>query len=203
MYDAGYASSSRLYETAHTGMGMTPGSYRRGGYGMTITYTIKECSLGRLLVGATERGICAVSLGNSDEGLVHSLRHEYPAARTRRDDEALEDWAREIASSLEERQPQFEDLPVDMRGTEFQQQVWRELRSIPYGATRSYGEVARAIGRPGAVRAVAHACASNHVALVIPCHRVVREDGSPGGYKWGIERKEALLAHEQGLVAVG
>jgi AraC family transcriptional regulator of adaptative response/methylated-DNA-[protein]-cysteine methyltransferase len=203
MYDAGFASSSRLYEKAHTGMGMTPGSYRRGGYGMTITYTIIDCSLGKLLVGATERGICAVSLGNSEESLVESLRHEYPAARIGRDDRALEDWAQEIAASLEERQPELEDLPVDMRGTEFQQQVWRELRTIPYGSTRSYSEIAMAIGRPGAVRAVAHACGANHVAVVIPCHRVVREDGSLGGYKWGIERKEALLAHERGLVAVG
>jgi AraC family transcriptional regulator of adaptative response/methylated-DNA-[protein]-cysteine methyltransferase len=202
MYGAGYASSSRLYENAHAGMGMTPGSYRRGGYGMTIAYAINDCSLGKLLVGATERGICAVSLGGSEHSLIESLRHEYPAARIRRDDAALEDWAQEIARSLEERRPGLEELPVDLRGTEFQQQVWRELRAIPYGATRSYSEIARAIGHPTAVRAVAHACGANRVALVIPCHRVVREDGSLGGYKWGIERKEALLAQEQG-VAVG
>jgi AraC family transcriptional regulator of adaptative response/methylated-DNA-[protein]-cysteine methyltransferase len=199
MYDAGYGSSSRLYEKARTGMGMTPGSYRRGGEGMTITYTIINCSLGRLLVGTTELGICAVSFGSSDDALVRSLRHEYPAARINRDDVALEGWAEEIVRSLEERQPQLDDLPIDVRGTEFQQHVWQEIRSIPYGSTRSYSEVARAIGHPSAVRAVAHACGMNHIALVIPCHRVVREDGSMGGYKWGIERKAAILAREHSL----
>jgi AraC family transcriptional regulator of adaptative response/methylated-DNA-[protein]-cysteine methyltransferase len=167
---------------------------------MTIKYTIKDCSVGKMLVGATERGICLVALGSSDEELREDLRLEYPAAHTHRDDAALEGWAREIAGSLEERRPDMDDLPVDVSGTEFQERVWRELRTIPYGNTRSYSEVARAIGQPAAVRAVAHACGANHVALVIPCHRVVREDGSLGGYKWGIERKEALLTHERALV---
>jgi AraC family transcriptional regulator of adaptative response/methylated-DNA-[protein]-cysteine methyltransferase len=196
MYDAGFASSSRLYEKAHAGMGMTPGSYRRGGEGMTIKYTTTDCALGRLLVGATERGICAVSFGPTDEALVDGLRREYPASHLVRDDHALEGWAHDIARSLEERQPHLADLPIDVQGTDFQQRVWRELRNIPYGATRSYSEVARAIGQPAAVRAVAHACGANHVALVIPCHRVVREDGSLGGYQWGIDRKEAILSHE-------
>ncbi len=131
---------------------------------------------------------------------VKALHQEYPAAQTRRDDEALGGWTQEIICSLEERRPQLDDLPVDVQGTEFQERVWRELRAIPYGSTRSYSEVARAIGQPAAVRAVAHACGANHVALVIPCHRVVREDGSLGGYKWGIERKKALLAQERDLV---
>jgi AraC family transcriptional regulator of adaptative response/methylated-DNA-[protein]-cysteine methyltransferase len=200
MYDAGYASSSRLYERARAGMGMTPGSYRRGGDGMTIIYTIKDCSLGKMLVGATERGVCFVALGSSDDALRESLHQEYPAAQTRHDDKALDGWTQEIISSLEERRPQIDDLPVDVQGTEFQERVWRELRTIPYGSTRSYSEVARAIGQPAAVRAVAHACGANHVALVIPCHRVVGEDGSLGGYKWGLERKKALLAQERDLV---
>ena len=196
MHDAGYGSSSRLYEKAHAGMGMTPGSYRRGGEGMDIRYTIINSTLGKLLVGATERGICSVSFGSSDDMLVNNLRQEYPAANITRDDRALRDRAHEIAASLEERQPEVDELALDVRGTEFQESVWREIREIPYGSTRSYSEVARAIGHPSAVRAVAHACGMNHVALVIPCHRVVREDGSLGGYKWGIERKEAILAHE-------
>jgi AraC family transcriptional regulator of adaptative response/methylated-DNA-[protein]-cysteine methyltransferase len=199
MYDAGYGSSSRLYEKAQAGMGMTPGSYRRGGEGMNINYTIINSSLGKLLVGATDRGICSVSFGSSDEALVKSLHNEYPAAKITRGDKALEGRAHEIAASLEERQPQMDDLPVDVLGTEFQERVWQEIRAIPYGSTRSYSEVARAIGHPSAVRAVAHACGMNHVALVIPCHRVVREDGSLGGYKWGIDRKEAILAREHAL----
>jgi AraC family transcriptional regulator of adaptative response/methylated-DNA-[protein]-cysteine methyltransferase len=196
MYDAGFGSSSRLYEKAHAGMGMTPGSYRRGGEGMTIKYTTTNCSLGKLLVGATERGICAVSFGATDDALVQSLRQEYPAAHLVRDDHALDGWAHDIVQSLKERQPALADLPLDVQGTDFQHRVWHELRNIPYGSTRSYSDVARAIGQPSAVRAVAHACGANHVALVIPCHRVVREDGTLGGYKWGIDRKEAILSHE-------
>ncbi|MEO8286721.1 MAG: bifunctional DNA-binding transcriptional regulator/O6-methylguanine-DNA methyltransferase Ada [Chloroflexota bacterium] len=202
MYDAGYGSSSRLYETAHAGMGMTPGSYRRGGEGMTITYTIADSSLGRLLVGATEHGICAVGLSDSDDALLASLRSEYPAAHLKEDAAALQEWANDIVCSLEERRPQL-DLPLDVQGTPFQERVWQSLRTIPYGTTRSYSEVAEAIGQPSAVRAVARACATNHVALVIPCHRVVRGDGSLGGYKWGIDRKEALLAREQRGALVG
>jgi len=199
MHDAGYGSSSRLYEKAHAGMGMTPGSYRRGGEGMNINYTIIDSSLGKLLVGATGKGICSVLFGGSEDAVVNNLRHEYPAAKITRDDQALRDRANEIARSLEERQPQMDDLPVDVRGTQFQERVWQEIRAIPYGSTRSYSDVARAIGQPTAVRAVAHACGMNHLALVIPCHRVVREDGSLGGYKWGIERKEAILTREHAL----
>jgi AraC family transcriptional regulator, regulatory protein of adaptative response / methylated-DNA-[protein]-cysteine methyltransferase len=198
MYDAGYGSSSRLYETAPAALGMTPDRYRRGGEGMEIEYTIAECSLGKLLVGATEHGVCAVSLGDTDEELERALRTEYHAAhitRSSRDSERLGPWVQMIAGQLEGREPVR--LPVDVAASPFQQRVWQELRKIPYGTTRSYGQVAKAIGQPSAVRAVARACGANHVALVIPCHRVVREDGDLGGYKWGVERKKALLEGER------
>lgn len=195
MYDAGYGSSSRLYESAPMQMGMTPSSYKRGGEGLEIAYTTVDCSLGKLLVAATSRGVCAVSLGDTDDTLLAELRVEYPAACLKRDDEAMRHWLEAVLCGIEERQP-YLNLPLDVQGTPFQGRVWQELRAIPYGSTRSYSQVAQALDQPKAVRAVAQACANNRVALVIPCHRVVREDGSLGGYRWGIERKRALLAHE-------
>jgi AraC family transcriptional regulator of adaptative response/methylated-DNA-[protein]-cysteine methyltransferase len=195
MYVAGYGSSSRLYERAPTQLGMTPASYRRGGKGVRITYAIAGCSLGRLLVAATEKGVCVVRLGDSDAALEADLLSEYPAADSNRDDEALTDWVEQLLSHLDGHHPHL-DLPLDVQATAFQWSVWQKLREIPYGSTRSYSEVARGLGRPTATRAVARACATNPVALVIPCHRVVREDKSLGGYRWGIERKEALLKRE-------
>jgi len=191
MYSAGYGSSSRLYERAPTQLGMTPATYRRGGQGMHINYTIIDCSLGRLLVAATERGVCAVSLGDSDAALEAALLNEYPAAEIHHDGAAFSEWISPLLSYLNGQQPHL-NLPLDVQATAFQWRVWETLRAIPYGRTRSYGEIAQAIGNPKAVRAVARACATNPVAVVIPCHRVVREDGGLGGYRWGLERKKAL-----------
>jgi len=196
MYEAGYGSSSRLYERAPAQLGMTPADYRRGGKGVQISYTIAGCSLGRLLVAGTEKGVCSVRLGDSDAALEATLLSEYPAADVNRNDKALSEWVEQLLSHLNGERPHL-DLPLDVQATAFQWSVWEKLREIPYGSTRSYSEVARAMGRPTATRAVARACATNPVALVIPCHRVVREDKSLGGYRWGIERKQALLEGER------
>ena len=200
LYDAGYGSSSRLYERSNAKLGMTPATYRRGGEKMQINYTIVDSPLGRLLVAATSRGICGLSLGNSDAKLEAFLGSEYPNAEIHRDRNGLSRWVTAILKHLHGRQPQL-DLPVDVQATAFQWQVWEELRRIPYGATRSYSQVAQALGRPTATRAVARACATNPVSVVIPCHRVVREDGGLGGYRWGLERKRALLAQERARAA--
>jgi AraC family transcriptional regulator of adaptative response/methylated-DNA-[protein]-cysteine methyltransferase len=196
VYEAGYGSSRAVYERASAQLGMTPGAYRHGGRGMRIDYTITDSPLGRLLVAATERGVCSVCIGDSDGALKKALFDEYPAADIRLDSDGLHETVRAFRDHLEGRSTHL-DLPVDVQATAFQQQVWRELRVIPYGETRSYTDIARAVGRPQAVRAVAHACASNRVALLIPCHRVVRQDGSLGGYRWGLERKRALLNRER------
>ena len=196
MYDAGYGSSSRLYERAPAQLGMTPADYGRGGKGVLINYTIVGCTLGRLLVGGTSKGVCCVRLGDSDAELEATLFGEYPAADITRDDESLRKWVEPLVSHLNGQRPHL-DLPLDVQATAFQWSVWERLREIPYGSTQSYSEVARAMGRPTATRAVARACATNPVALVIPCHRVVREDKSLGGYRWGIERKKALLERER------
>ena len=201
LYAAGYGSSSRLYERAPTHLGMTPATYRRGGRGMRIRYTIVNSPLGRLLVGATDRGICAVSLCDSDDVLVAALEREYPAAEIERDTLGLNRWVAPFLTYLNGREPHLE-LPIDVRATAFQRQVWEALRAIPYGTTLSYSRVARAVGRPSAVRAVARACATNPAALLIPCHRVVREDGGLGGYRWGMERKQRLLSLERATARV-
>lgn len=197
MYQAGYGSSSRLYEHSTERLGMTPAAYKRGGSGASISYTIAPCSLGRLLVAATAKGVCAVRLGDSNKELEAALREEYSNAEINRDDKALSEWVKMLVDHLSGKHPNLE-LPLDVQATAFQLNVWQRLKEIPYGSTRSYSEVAEAIGRPSAVRAVARACATNPVALVIPCHRVVREDKSLGGYRWGIERKQALLDREKG-----
>jgi AraC family transcriptional regulator of adaptative response/methylated-DNA-[protein]-cysteine methyltransferase len=195
LYNAGYGSSSRLYEKAPQHLGMTPSAYQQGGRGIVIQYSILDCTLGRLLIAGTDRGVCAIRLGDSDEELETSLRDEFSAAEIFRDDAALRAWAEDLVQHLEGRQPQL-NLPLDIRATAFQMRVWRELQAIPYGSTRSYGEIATAIGQPSATRAVARACATNPVAVVIPCHRVVRGDRSLGGYRWGIDRKRRLLEQE-------
>lgn len=195
LYDAGYGSTSRVYERKPTGPGFTPAAYRRGGGGVSIAYAIVDCPLGRLLVAATGKGLCSVKLGDRDETLVDDLRHEYPAATFVADAAPLGRAVERILAHLDARVPHL-DLPLDVRGTAFQWQVWRYLQSIPWGETRSYSEVARAIGRPSAVRAVARACATNHVCLVVPCHRVVGADGALTGYRWGVSRKQALLERE-------
>lgn len=195
LYDAGYGSTSRVYERKPTG-GLTPAAYRRGAAGEGIAYRIVRCALGKLLVAATARGICAVKLGEEDEALEAELRREFPAALLGRDRTRTSAWVSAIVAHLEGRLPHL-DLPLDVRATAFQWRVWRHLQSIPYGATRSYSDVARAIGAPSAVRAVARACATNRVCLVIPCHRVVQKDGGLGGYRWGVERKQRLLNREK------
>jgi AraC family transcriptional regulator of adaptative response/methylated-DNA-[protein]-cysteine methyltransferase len=197
LYDAGFGSSSRLYERAPSQLGMTPATYRQGGAGMQIRYTIVNSPLGRLLVGATDRGISALYLGESDTRLEAALQKEYSRADIRRDRNGLEGWVGRILAHLRGQEPHL-DLPTDVQATAFQRRVWEELRRIPYGTTRTYSEVARAIGRPTAVRAVARACATNPVSVVVPCHRVVREDGNLAGYRWGLERKRALLEQESG-----
>lgn len=196
MYDAGYGSSSRLYEQANAELGMTPATYRRRGNGMAITYTTAQCNLGRLLVATTERGLCAVRLGDSDEELEAALRAEFNSAEIVKDDDALSQSVAAILNYLEGKQQALE-LPLDVQATTFQRRVWEALRRIPYGATRSYKEIAAAIGAPRAVRAVARACAANPLALVTPCHRVIATDGRLGGYRWGMERKQRLLARER------
>lgn len=196
LYEVGFGSSSRLYERSNARLGMTPATYRRGGRGMRIHYAIIVCSLGRLLVAATERGICAVHFGNSEVELRAALQGEFPAAELHSDGATLRSWVEVISAHLSGQKLHL-DLPLDVRATAFQWRVWEALRAIPYGETRSYSDVARAVGNPKAVRAVAHACASNPVPIVIPCHRVIRSDGSLGGYGGGVERKRALLAQER------
>jgi AraC family transcriptional regulator, regulatory protein of adaptative response / methylated-DNA-[protein]-cysteine methyltransferase len=194
--DAGYGSSSRFYERAGQRLGMTPSRYRSGGAQTSISYTIATSTLGKLLVAATERGVCAISLGKSDRDLELALKNEYPAATISRDRGRLAKWTSQVLEHLKGRQPRL-DLPLDVQATAFQWQVWTALTQIPRGETRSYRDVAAAIGRPGAVRAVARACATNPVALAIPCHRVVPSAGGVGGYRWGAERKKKLLEQEQ------
>jgi len=196
MYEAGYGSSSRLYERAASQLGMTPATYRKGGRRMSIGYTVANCPLGRVLVAATERGVCMVSLGDADAVLEAALVSEYPNAEIHRDAPELAKWVKAILSNLNGHERRL-DLPLDVEATAFQRRVWQELRRIPYGRTRSYTEVARAIGRPRAVRAVARACATNPVSIVVPCHRVVREDGNLAGYRWGLTRKAALIEAER------
>jgi AraC family transcriptional regulator of adaptative response/methylated-DNA-[protein]-cysteine methyltransferase len=198
-YEAGYGSSSGAYAQGGARLGMTPGAYRNGAGGVEIDYAIVDSALGRLLVGATARGVCAVALADDDAALEAALRSEYPRAQLRRSGGGFRAWVEAIVSYLRG-DAQALDLPVDVRATAFQERVWRALRAIPYGATVSYSELARSIGAPAATRAVARACATNRVALVIPCHRVVREDGGLGGYRWGIDRKRRLLETEREAV---
>ncbi len=193
---AGYGSSSRLYADCDENLGMTPTAYKKRGAGMAILYSVVPCSLGLMLVAVTERGLCKISLGDSADPLINDFAAEFAKAERQRDDETLGYWVNEILAYLDGWQPQL-NLPLDLRATAFQLKVWRALQAIPVGETRSYGDIADAIGQPTASRAVANACARNPVALVIPCHRIIRRDGSLGGYRWGIDRKRALLEREQ------
>lgn len=196
LYDAGFGSPSRLYENAPQQFGMTPGEYRRGGAGANISFAMARTALGWLLAAATERGLCAVRFGENAVTLERDLRDEFHAAALRRDDAALRRYVDPLLAVIRGENTTI-DLPLDVRATAFQRKVWEKLRQIPRGETRSYSEIARAMGRPRAVRAVARACAANPVALAVPCHRVVRKDGDRGGYRWGMERKEKLLEREQ------
>jgi AraC family transcriptional regulator, regulatory protein of adaptative response / methylated-DNA-[protein]-cysteine methyltransferase len=195
MYESGFGSSSRLYEKSDQRLGMTPAAYRRGGKGMQIRYAVVPSPLGRLLVAATDRGVCAVAFGQDDARLEADLRAEYPAASLEKDAGEFRGWIAAISRFLAG-EGELLSLPIDVRGTAFQHRVWKALRDIPAGQTRSYGEVAASIGKPKASRAVARACATNRAAVVVPCHRVVRGDGGLGGYRWGPERKRRLLKLE-------
>ncbi len=196
MLEAGYESSSRFYEGAASRLAMTPSAYRAGGAGETIRYATAASPIGRVLIATTSRGVCSVSLGDDDEALVAMLEAEYPRAHIEKAPAALRAMLTQVTGHLAGRQPRL-DLPLDVRATAFQRQVWETLKAIPAGETRTYGEVARAIGRPSASRAVARACASNPVALIVPCHRVVPASGGTGGYRWGGARKDRLLARER------
>lgn len=200
IYAAGYGSGSRVYESTGSRLGMTPGEYRKGGEAMQISWLIQTTRHGLLMMAATDRGLCSVQLGDSAAGLQDALAREFPRATLKaakaRGNAPLRDWMRALRAHLQQGLPQPE-LPLDIRGTAFQMKVWQYLARIPSGQTRTYTEVARDIGHAGAVRAVGSACARNHIALLIPCHRVIRGDGSLGGYRWGLPRKAALLAAER------
>ncbi|MBX9584006.1 MAG: methylated-DNA--[protein]-cysteine S-methyltransferase [Gemmataceae bacterium] len=202
LYAAGYGSSSRLYERAAGQLGMTPGTYRKGGPAEVIRYATAGCDLGRVVLAATARGVCAVSLADTDDELAGFLGAEFPAARLDRDDAGLRGWLEELLRHLAGDQPHL-GLPLDVRATAFQRRVWEELRRIPYGETRTYAEVAAAVGSPAAVRAVARACATNPASVVIPCHRVVGSDGKLTGYRWGLARKQKLLERERPVCEPG
>ncbi len=196
LYAAGYNSSSNLYEKAATQLGMTPKKYQQAGKGINITYTIELSTLGYLLLGMTEKGICSVKLGDNIGELEHLFYQEFHQANIQRDDSTYRDWVQVILNFIVGSEPHL-DLPLDIRGTAFQIQVWQTLQKIPHGETRTYKEIASEIGTPNAVRAVGTACGANPVALIIPCHRVLRSDGSLGGYEWGLERKKQLLETER------
>ena len=196
IYDAGFNASSRFYETATERLGMNATRYRGGAPNTSIRYALAESSLGWLIVGATKRGVCAVEFGASPASLVETLRERFPKAELHPDNSALKGWLEQIVTAIETPGEAL-NLPLEIQGTAFQEQVWRALRMIPSGETRSYKDVAAMVGRPAAVRAVAGACASNKLAVAIPCHRVVRSDGGLSGYRWGAERKEKLLEREK------
>src|SRR5437588_2617142 len=196
MYDAGYGSSSRLYERTASQLGMTPDKYRRGAIAAPIRYTFADSPLGLMLVAATDKGICAIQFADSEDELDQGLKHEFPFAIRRRDDSGMREWKEDLLRHMRG-QKLNASLPLDIQATAFQRRVWMYLQSIPFGSTKSYSQVAKAIGQPTATRAVARACATNQVAVAIPCHRVVREDGGMGGYRWGIDRKKALLEMER------
>lgn len=198
MYDAGYGSSSRLYEKTASQLGMTPDKYRRGAIAATIRYACADSPLGRMLIAATDRGICSIQFARSDGELIEGLKREFPFAVRKPDEGGLQTWIAALLSKMTGRELDA-TLPLDIRATAFQRRVWTYLQSIPFGATRSYSQVAKAIGQPSARRAVARACATNPVAVEIPCHRVVREDGNTSGYRWGVERKKALLELEKSV----
>jgi AraC family transcriptional regulator of adaptative response/methylated-DNA-[protein]-cysteine methyltransferase len=201
IYDAGYGSGSRVYEKTGQLLGMTPATYRRGAAGVALRYTTLKTPLGRLLVAATERGICRVALGDDDENLVTDLRREFPKATLERVDAGRDEWLAAVVARVQSEitgrsSPATALPPLDIRATAFQWRVWQALQHIPRGSTRSYSDIAAQIGAPRSVRAVANACGRNRLAVVVPCHRVIREDGSLGGYRWGIARKRDLIERE-------
>lgn len=195
MYDAGFNSSGRFYEAAPAILGMTPTAFRKNGEGVDIRFAVAQCSLGALLVAASSTGICEIALDEDPDRLVKNLQDRFRAARLIGADPRFEGWVADVVGFVEDPARGL-DLPLDVRGTAFQRKVWEALREIPLGETATYAQVAERIGAPAAVRAVARACATNNIALAIPCHRVVRTDGSLAGYRWGIDRKRELIARE-------
>lgn len=195
IYDAGFNSSSRFYESSDAVLGMQASQYRAGGAGTTIRFALGQCTLGAVLVAQSERGICAILLGDDPEPLLQQLQDQFPRAKLIGGDAAFESVVAQVVGFIEAPAKGL-DLPLDVRGTAFQQRVWQALRAIPPGSTASYSEIARRIGRPEAARAVAGACGANAIAVAIPCHRVVRRDGSLSGYRWGVARKQELLRRE-------
>jgi AraC family transcriptional regulator of adaptative response/methylated-DNA-[protein]-cysteine methyltransferase len=195
LYGAGFNSSSRFYSASSGLLGMTPTQLRAGGDGIVIHFAVGECSLGSILVAATEKGVCAIEFGDDPDMLVRSLQDRFANAQLIGGDKGFEQLVARVVGFVEA-PAQGLDLPLDIRGTAFQQRVWTAIRDVPAGATASYSEIAARIGEPKAVRSVAQACASNAIAVAIPCHRIVRRDGSPSGYRWGVERKRALLERE-------
>jgi AraC family transcriptional regulator of adaptative response/methylated-DNA-[protein]-cysteine methyltransferase len=195
IYDAGFSSNGRFYATSSEVLGMTPGDFRAGGNGASIRFAVGECSLGSILVATTDKGVCAIEFGDDPEALVRGLQDRFPSARFIGGDRQFEQLVAAVVGLVEAPALGL-DLPLDVRGTAFQQRVWQALREIPVGSTASYTEIAERIGAPKSARAVAHACASNRIAVAIPCHRVVRTDGGLSGYRWGVERKRALLDRE-------
>jgi AraC family transcriptional regulator of adaptative response/methylated-DNA-[protein]-cysteine methyltransferase len=196
IYDAGFNSNARFYAQSNALLGMPPATFRSGGKGMAIRFAIGECALGSILVAATDKGVCAIALGDGPEALLRELQDRFSNAELIGGDAGFEDWVARVVGFVEAPALGL-DLPLDVRGTAFQQRVWQALRAIPAGSTVSYSELARRIGAPKSVRAVAGACAANVLALAIPCHRVLRNDGSISGYRWGVERKRALLERER------
>jgi AraC family transcriptional regulator of adaptative response/methylated-DNA-[protein]-cysteine methyltransferase len=195
IFDAGYNSNGRFYEKSDEVLGMTPSNYRAGGANTAIHFAIGECSLGSILVAASQRGVCAVLLGDDPDALARDLQDKFPRAHLIGGDKAFEQIVAKVVGFVEAPGVGL-DLPLDVRGTAFQQRVWQALKKIPVGTTASYSDIAKQIGSPSAVRAVAQACAANMLAVAIPCHRVVRNDGALSGYRWGVERKRALLDRE-------
>ena len=195
IYDAGFNSSGRFYAASLEMLGMAPATFRRGGSGETIRFAVGECSLGSILVAATARGVCAILLGDDPAALVRDLEDRFPRAELVGGDGEFESLVAQVVGFVEAPASGL-DLPLDIRGTTFQRRIWQALRDIPAGATASYREIADRVGSSRAVRAVARACASNPLAIAIPCHRVIRNDGTLGGYRWGVERKRVLLARE-------
>ncbi len=196
IFEAGYGSGSRVYENSNRTLGMTPAQYRDGGPGVSISFTTAPSSLGLIMVAATERGICCIEFGEDNDSLVDSLSNRFPAAHIERNESELEEWLAKITDFIATPRAGL-SLPLDIQGTAFQRRVWKALQVISIGSTVSYSEIAAEIGQPKAHRAVARACAANPIAVAIPCHRVLRSDGSLGGYRWGLERKEKLLARER------
>jgi AraC family transcriptional regulator of adaptative response/methylated-DNA-[protein]-cysteine methyltransferase len=195
-FDAGFNAASRFYDSAETLLGMKPAQYRDGGVQARIAFAIAACSLGALLVARSQRGLCAIALGDDPEALLRELQDRFPRAELVGGDAAFEQLVAQVVGFVEAPRLGL-DLPLDIRGTAFQQRVWDALRKVPAGETVSYAEIAARIGSPKAVRAVAQACAANVLAVAIPCHRVVRSDGGVSGYRWGVARKQALLARER------